>query len=107
MFPLIKPFIVEETKEGYILQLWEPMLRGVSSFKKDNSIKTFESFISKMMEFERACMEVDDGRPKVIMAKNLKEVKVIVPKKEGNIWIYYLNPYGYQGNWEIFKVERV
>ncbi|GBF10288.1 hypothetical protein [Tepidibacillus sp. HK-1] len=110
----LESFIHEVTDEGYILNLWEPMMKEwtISSTRqvltehdKEDQID-FERFISKMMEMERACMEEKDQRPTVIMRKDFRECKVELQKANGEVWVYILQPYGYQGTWEIFRVDR-
>ena len=77
---------------------------------KNNPIeknKDFEKFISKMMEMERACIEEGDQRPIVFLRKDFLECRVEIIKKNGERWTYILNPFGYEGNWEIFDVVRI
>ncbi|MFV9511571.1 hypothetical protein [Tepidibacillus sp. LV47] len=104
----IQPFIKETKENGFILDIWQTMLKQWRVSKnipiKDQA--DLEQFISKMMEIERACVEEGDGRPIVFMKKDLQECHVIIEKNNGEKRRYVLHPYGYNMQWEIFKVEK-
>lgn len=108
MLDYLQEFIVVENEDEYILNIWQPLMKKWGRIQNTNNKNNhkFESFLSKMMEMERVCLEEGDERPIVSISKEFNESKVIIKKRSGERWIYYLNPYGYQENWEIFKVER-
>jgi len=103
----IAPLIEKEHEQAYLLNLWHPMMKQWGITKNDAKDEhDFKRFISKMMEIERACVEEGDKRPIVFMRKDFLECKVIIYKKNKEKWIYFLQPFGYDGNWEIFNVSR-
>ncbi|TCS83111.1 hypothetical protein [Tepidibacillus fermentans] len=108
IFEQIQPYIKEIKDEGFILEIWQAMLnqwRVLQNISIEDQAD-FEQFLSKMMEIERACVEEGDQRPIVFMKKDLQECHVEIAKRNGEKWRYVLHPYGYQMQWEIFKVEK-
>jgi len=99
----IMSYIVGENEAEYVLNIWEPML---SKWQLEEEKSEWEGFLSKMMEMERACVEEGDQRPIVTINKSLNECRVKITKRNNEIWTYILLPYGFQKNWEIFKVDR-
>ncbi len=108
MFNELKPFIIKELEERYIINVWQPMMRIFKNSKRTNNNEhhSFENLLSKLMEFERACVEIGDHDVVVSIYKNFKKAQIEINKKDGEFWTYELQPYGYQGNWEIFNVTR-
>ena len=103
-FDQIKPFIVKTIEEGYTLELWNKMLTtwGIKNNKNEES--EFEQFLSKLMEFHRACVEEGDKMPTIFMKKDFRECRIELVKLNGKRITYVLHPFGYNGQWEIFRV---
>ncbi len=107
-FDQIQSFIIEERDNGYLLDVWKSMQRKWKlSFAESNTVYgSLESFLSKLLEFQRACTEDGDSEPEVWINNAFQESHIALQKKNGERWRYILHPTGFQGNWEIFKVIR-
>lgn len=100
-------FIIEEKDNGYLLDVWKPMLSVWSiNLKTNDNTYLLESFLSKMMEFQRACLEEGDQLKEVWINKDFKECHIHLIKHTGAFWKYTLAPSGFKGQWEIFDVIR-
>lgn len=101
----IEPFIIEEKENYFVIDVWNPKLYKLGKLiqKTDSD---FEQYLSKLMEFERACVDKTDSRPIVRMRKDFFESIIELPKQNGEILVYTLHPSGFNGQWEIFKVDR-